>query len=355
MTDRDAATTERHRTDRFGDSTIAVTGAAGYIGSRVVAALRSRHPEWEIVAIDNFYAGTIREIDGVAVEHVDVRNRERLWNALDGADVVLHLAAISGVDDCAERPQLAYEVNVTGTGHVAMFCHRRSIPLAFPASMAILGDPDPDSFPITVDQEREPLNWYGRTKLLGERLLESFAEGSFPAHMFLKSNLYGSHWIDDRRVSKGTVINFFVERASNGDPLTVYEPGSQARNFVHVADVARAYVRSAEVLLERRAGDETGVETYAIASDEDPSVGEIAELVREIGRDVAGLEPAVELVENPRSAETLVDDFPVDTTRTHDELGWAPTRTVEDSIRRLVRERTTDDAEPDRRSTGVSS
>lgn len=327
------------------EPTIAVTGAAGYIGSRVVGDLQTIHPEWSITAIDNFYRGTVREIGDVTVEHVDIRNRDRLWNVLDGADVVLHLAAISGVDDCAEYSDLAYAANVTGTGHVARFCHSRQIPLVFPASMAILGDPDPEAFPITADDDRAPLNWYGRTKLLGERLLESFADEAFPAHMFLKSNLYGAHRVDGQRISKGTVINFFVDRALAGDTLTVYEPGTQARNFVHVEDVARAYVHSSESLLERRENGETGLETYTIASDEDPSVLEIAELVRDIAREEAGLEPDIELVENPRSAETLVENFPVDTGETRSSLGWETTRTVEDSIRQLVRERADIDVE----------
>jgi len=54
---------------------VAVTGAAGYIGSRVVADIREIHPDWDVTAIDNFYLGDIREIGDVPVEHVDIRNR----------------------------------------------------------------------------------------------------------------------------------------------------------------------------------------------------------------------------------------------------------------------------------------
>jgi UDP-glucose 4-epimerase len=80
-----------------------------------------------------------------------------------------------------------------------------------------------------------------------------FADDAFPAHLFLKSNLYGEHVVDETEVGKLTVINFFVNRALAGETLTVYEPGTQMRNFVRVKDVARAYVRSAERLLEQLA------------------------------------------------------------------------------------------------------
>ncbi|WP_408959705.1 NAD-dependent epimerase/dehydratase family protein [Natrinema sp. 74] len=313
---------------------IAVTGAAGYIGSRVVSLLQSERPSWSVTAIDNFYRGSLRQIGDVAVEHVDIRNRDRLWEALEGADIVMHLAAISGVEDCESKPDLAYESNVTGTGHVVRFCRDRGAALIFPASMAVVGDPQ--EFPITADHPREPLNWYGRTKLASERLIDSLADDAFPAHLFLKSNLYGDHTIDGEVVTKGTVINFFVERALAAEPLSVYEPGTQSRNFVHVKDVARAYLHSADVLVDRLDDGETGVEAFTIASNEDPSVERLAEFVSDCAADVLGVDVPTEVVENPRGDETLVDAFPIETARTHDVLGWDPTHTVEDTIRRLI-------------------
>jgi nucleoside-diphosphate-sugar epimerase len=315
---------------------VAVTGAAGYIGSRVVGGLREVHPEWEVTAIDNFHLGEVREIGDVPVEHVDVRDRDRLEESLAGTDIVLHLAAISGVDDCTEHPDLAYEVNVSGTGNVAWFCRKHGAAMAFPYSMAVLGDPE--SFPITAGMERDPLNWYGRTKVLGERVIETMAEGAFPATLFMISNLYGSHEVGDRTVSKGTVINFFVGRALAGEPLTVYEPGSQARNFVHVEDVARGFVRTVSRLAERRASDETGTERYELASEEDPSVMAVAETVRRIAREERGLDPEIRLVEHPRADETLVEQFEVDTTRIREELGWEPRESVEATVRDLLQE-----------------
>jgi len=335
MTDRN---TETETTTEPGDEgstpTIAVTGAAGYIGSRVLVEFQEAHPDWELIAIDNGYRAQVDSVGDVEIQHVDIRNRNRLEDALAGADVVCHLAAISGVDDCEENPDLAYEVNVTGTNNVAWFCKKTDAALAFPFSMAVLGDPQ--SFPITADQPRDPLNWYGRTKWICERSIEAFADGTFPAHFFLKSNLYGEHVVDGTEVGKPTVINFFVDRALSGETLTVYEPGTQARNFIHVKDVARVYVRSAERLLEQLANGETGTETYEIASNEDMSVMAVADIVREAASEECGIDVDIELVQNPRSAETMVQEFGVDISTVGEYLGWQPNEGINESVQHLL-------------------
>ncbi|MCO8244780.1 MULTISPECIES: NAD(P)-dependent oxidoreductase [unclassified Haladaptatus] len=317
--------------------TIAVTGAAGFIGSRVVNRIQATHPEWNVIALDNFYLGTVHTIGNVDVQHVDIRNRNRLESTLEGADIVMHLAAISGVDDCDSDRDLAYDVNTRGTANVAWFCRKNGTGLIFPFSMAVLGDPE--SFPITADLPRDPMNWYGRTKLIGEHTIEDMASDAFPAHLFLKSNLYGEHEIDGRTISKGTVINLFVNWVFSDQQLTVYEPGTQSRNYVHVKDVARAYVRSAEVMLNELAAGETGTRRYEIASREDPSVLEVGKLVAQIASTEADIHKEVVLIENPRSSETLTPDFAVDTSKTHNELGWEVKHSVEESIRELIRKK----------------
>ncbi|ADB60120.1 NAD-dependent epimerase/dehydratase [Haloterrigena turkmenica DSM 5511] len=315
-------------------ATIAVTGGAGFIGSRVIDRLQAEHPEWDVVALDNQYRGQVSSVGDVDIQHVDIRDRRALEETLEGADVVLHLAALSGVDDCDSNRDLAYEVNVQGTNNVAWFCRQTGAGLVFPFSMASIGDPQ--SFPITVDHPRDPMNWYGRTKVLGERAVETLAEGAFPAHMYMKSNLYGEHEVDGTTVSKPTVINFFVNRALSEETLTVYEPGTQSRNFVHVKDVARAYVRSTERLLTQLEQGETGVEKYEIASDEDLSVMATAEVVQQTAVEKHGFEPDVKLVENPRGNETLVENFAVDFTTATQRLGWEPTHSVAESVSRLL-------------------
>ncbi len=61
------------------------------------------YPDWELIGIDNQCRGQVDSTD-----NVDIRNRDRLENALAGADMVCHLAELTGVDDCDENPDLAY-------------------------------------------------------------------------------------------------------------------------------------------------------------------------------------------------------------------------------------------------------
>jgi UDP-glucose 4-epimerase len=137
-------------------------------------------------------------------------------------------------------------------------------------------------------------------------------------------------------VSKPTVINYFVDCALNRDPLTVYEPGTQARNFIHVKDVARAYVQSTERLLEQLDCGETGTKTYEIASHEEMSVMTLAEIVRDTAAEVLGIDADIDLVENPRTGETMVEEFSVDISAARNQLNWEPTKTVQESVRQLL-------------------
>jgi len=142
-------TTDTETTEPIENPTIAITGAAGYIGSRVIVEMQEAHPEWELIALDNQYRGQVDSVGDVEIDHVDIRHRDRLESALSGADIVCHLAAVSGVDDCEENADLAYEVNVTGTNNVAWFCRKTGAAMAFPFSMAVLGDP-----PVVPDHRR---------------------------------------------------------------------------------------------------------------------------------------------------------------------------------------------------------
>jgi UDP-glucose 4-epimerase len=309
--------------------TVGVTGAAGYIGSRVAKILLDTGHD--VVPVDDFSVGDVESIDGRTVENVDIRDHEALRDTFRDTDAIMHLAGISGVPDCEENKEEAFDVNVGGTENVAWLCREWGTPLVFPCSMAIIGDPV--EFPITADHPRDPLNFYGRSKALSEDDIHQLADGEFPAHVYVKSNLYGHHRVGDREISKRTVINIFVEKAMNEEPLTVHEPGTQARDFIHVKDVARAYALSLDELV----GSDDGATTFTLASGDDRSVKDIAEVVQRIVAEERGYEVPIEMVENPRESETEVGDFTVDTSEAAEAIGFEAEYDVERAVTEMVR------------------
>lgn len=308
---------------------VCVTGAGGYIGSRVVVELLD--DGHDVTAIDSFRSAQVEEIDGVEVQDTDVRNRGEVSTAIEGSDAVFHLAAVSGVEDCEENPEEAFDINVGGTENVAWVCREKEIPLVFPCSMAVIGDPVES--PITSNHPRQPLNHYGLTKKMSEEDVHDLARGHYPAHVYMKSNLYGGHTVGDTRVGKGTVINIFVEKALNQESLTVHEPGTQARDFVHVKDVARAYMKSLDVLKD---DPEDGATTLPIASGECMSVLDLAEMVQSVVEEERGYTVEIEMVENPRGSETAAEDFTVDTDEAREEIGFEVKESVEQTIHQLT-------------------
>jgi len=141
------------------------------------------------------------------------------------------------------------------------------------------------------------------------------------------------HEIDGTTVSKGTVINFFVSRAQAGEPLTVYEPGTQSRNYVHVktspppTSAERAPARPTGGGRDRRRKVRGRQRRGPQRRDGSQSRGR--HRCRGDGR-----APEVKLVENPRADdETLTDTFEVDTSRARERLGWSAERNIESVVR----------------------
>ncbi|QUO46922.1 NAD-dependent epimerase/dehydratase family protein [Halorubrum ruber] len=310
--------------------TVAVTGAAGYLGSCVVATLLDGGHN--VLPVDNFSTGSVESIRGQAVKHIDVRDRRAVRDVIGNADAVIHLAAVSDVESCEETPEHAFDVNVVGTENVAWVCRQKGIPLSFAGSVAVFGEPE--SFPLRPELRRDPLNVYGSTKQMNEDDIHSLSSRKFPAHVFLMANLFGAHDEGDNGViRKRTVIDLFIDAARANEPLKVYDPGTQARNFIHVKDAADAYLRSVEALVDA----EDGATTYTLGSDQVLSVLELAELVQGIAEDELGHTPPIERVENPRD-EAISERFAMETSPVTNELGFESYRTVEESIRQVLSE-----------------
>jgi UDP-glucose 4-epimerase len=287
----------------------------------------------DVVAIDNLSGHQVSTFPGATFENVDIRNAERLRQALSGVDAVCHLAAVSGIPDCESDPGRAFAVNVRGTANIAWYCRQAGIPLVFASSMAVIGSPV--EFPIGADHPRDPVSLYGLTKKMNEDDIHDLAEGSFPAHSFLTANLYGTHEFADVTVGKETVINIFVRRALEGEALTIHRPGTQTFDFIHIKDVARAYRHSIAALLD--SSEDTGATDIPLASGEQLSVIDVAESVQRACLEERGYEPEIEYVEDPRESQPTGPDFPVDTSPARERLGFETEYTVERTVHKTLR------------------
>ena len=295
---------------------VGVTGAGGYVGAGLCGKLMDRGHE--VVMLDNYLNAQVRYVHGEEILWADIRDRNDVEKILKECDVVVHLAAISGVADCDKMPDKAYEINIVGTSNIAWVCRRYGIDLIFPSSMAVVGDPA--ELPIKSTHPRNPLNLYGLTKWSGEEIIRTLSKEKFNALIFIKTNIYGEFELDDRKISKRTVINIFVNKALKGEALTVHKPGTQTRDFIHVLDVIDAYVMAVEKMPE-------GFNMTTLAGGECISVLDIAKLVQKYS------DVAINLVENPRSRETHAENFEVDTEEAKKLIGFEAKRRVEDEIK----------------------
>ena len=308
--------------------TVGVTGATGYIGGAVVPALDSAG--YAVRGVDNRTGPVRAERPEWPIPSLDFASDDAL-RLLADCDVVLHLAATSGVMVCANDPEGSARVNVGGTARLTEMCRERRISVAFASSFAVVGSPE--HLPVTEQTPARPTHEYARQKALGEELTRKLGKAaSVPTAVVRQSNVYGGYRIGDRYVAKANVIQIFAQQAAGGT-LSVNAPGTQRRDFVHVEDVVAHWL--AVVGLLTRRGAPTDPVTVNVASGEALSVLEVAE---KVSRCVARMRPTgppvrVDVVPNPRGGVELVEpDFAVSRAETERLLGLRCGQTVEKAL-----------------------
>lgn len=221
---------------------ILVIGGAGFVGSHVVDQLL-REPVSEVVVLDNFVRGTRANLGAAAsdrrlrVIEGSIEDRKLLADLMGAADGAFLLAAL-WLHECVHEPRRALEVNVVGTYNVIEAAQRAGLErLVYSSSASVYGDA---AFtPMTEDHPFLNRTLYGATKIAGEQFLRTAHDQHGLGYVGLRyMNIYGPR-MDD----KGTYVSVIVkvlDRIERGEAPVIFGDGSQAYDFVHVEDVARA-------------------------------------------------------------------------------------------------------------------
>lgn len=298
---------------------VLVTGGAGFVGSHVTQRLVDRGATVDVV--DSLFAGKREYVPEKATLHeVDIRDRDELTEAVHeiGPDVIVHLAAIHYIPYCNENPEEAFDVNVMGTRHLLEAARGlESLERVVYTSTAAVYPPRDD--PHAEADTTGPMDIYGRTKLVGEDLLEQFTtETGVPGAAIRLFNVYGPNETNPH------LIPAILEQVEDGSQYVELGNLSPKRDFVYAGDVADA------VLILARDFDD-GYRAYNVGTGEAWSVREVAEEVGAALGDELTVEQAQE-----RVRESDRPHLCADISRIESETDWSPETEFVDGLRALL-------------------
>jgi len=329
---------------------ILLTGGAGFIGSAIAEGLVADGHRVRVLdaLLPAVHRGRPRLPDGVEFLHGDLRERATVERALDGVGAVCHQAAMVGLGlDLDDAPDYV-GCNDLGTAVLLAAMARQGVrDLVLAGSMVVYGegryrcaehgevapgprrvaDLDAGRFeppcphcgavlaPGLVDEDAplDPRNVYAATKLAQEQLAAAWARASGGRVLTLRyHNVYGPGM--PRDTPYAGVAALFRSALERGEAPRVFEDGGQRRDFVHVADVARANLAALRAVADRPPGT---ARAYNVGSGEPHTVGDLATALA-----VAHGGPAPVVTAEYRLGD--VRHITADSDRLRTELGWQP-------------------------------
>ena len=297
--------------------TALVTGGAGFIGSHLVELLVEQGNSVRV--IDNYSSGRVENLQSVAaskrlsVYEADVRDASAIEPIFDGVDWVFHLAALADIVPSINSPEKYFRTNVDGTFCVMQAARRAGAKrVIYAASASRYGIPD--IYPTPETAPAKPQYPYALTKHLGEEIVQHWSMVyRIPSLALRLFNVYGPR--SRTSGTYGAVFGVFIAQMLAGKPLTIVGDGLQARDFVYVKDVARAFVAAAGT-------DLTGM-SLNVGTGNPQSVNRLAEL---IGGETTNIPR--------RPGEPDLTHADISMIKQH--VGWEPSVSFEDGVRAVL-------------------
>jgi UDP-glucose 4-epimerase len=317
-----------------------VTGGCGFVGRNLVRRLIV-HPEAIIRVVDDLSVGSAEKlalvtdfdtvdaasldrsyITSAKVELIvgDIRDDALAIRAAEGADVIVHLAACTGVGPSVADPRFDCMTNVIGTLNyleAARSCGVKRF--VFASSGAPIGECSP---PIHEELAAHPVSPYGASKLAGEGYCSAYS-CSFGVHAVALrfGNCYGP-----LSGHKQSVVAKFIRESLIGLPWEIYGDGRQTRDFIFVDDIAAAI---------ELAGTVSGIggQVFQIATNTETTVLELAERLAAILA-ARGIKPP-QIRHQARRTGDVMRNFS-DTTKAQTRLGWQALVPLDQGLDRTI-------------------
>jgi len=223
-------------------ATYLVTGGAGFIGSNLVEELIKRGEKVRV--IDNFSTGKHQNIQEfvprIELVQGDIRNMDRVREAVEGVDFVLHEAALASVTRSIEHPLATTETNINGTLKVLIAAREAGVKrIIYASSSSVYGD-NPN-LPKRESMIPHPLSPYAVSKLSGEYYCQVFYRIYGLETVILRYfNVFGPK--QDLVSQYAAVIPKFIKAMLRGESPSIYGDGEQFRDFTFVENVVEANI-----------------------------------------------------------------------------------------------------------------
>jgi UDP-glucose 4-epimerase len=298
---------------------ILVTGGAGFIGFHLCKKLTDLGAN--VTIYDNLSSGKIENVKDVPKASFvkgDILNLKKLCS-LKKFDVIYHLAAQVVVPYSMENPIGDFETNARGTLNVLEKARKDHTRLVFASSAAVYGNPA--RLPTPEDYGFHPFSCYGLSKVVGEEYSQIYTQQYGLDITILRfANVYGSR-------CHGVINDFLDKLQKNPARLEIIGTGQQARDFVHVSDLAEALVLAA--------GENAVGKTFNLGFGATTKIIDLAKMMLKILK----LTDKTAVTTTNVSWQGDIDTIWFDITKAKKELNWTPKIRLEDHLRTLIAER----------------